>query len=196
MNSLRLILASASPRRQCLLREARFEFIVSPADLDESALASTARLSSDRLPAHLAQAKAQAVAPKFPNDVILAADTIVALDNQVLGKAADAEDARRILSLLSGSTHRVITGVVVLRSAGGLSLSDTVSSTVQMRPLSPAMIDAYIATGNWRGKAGAYGIQDTDTFVARKDGCLTNIVGLPMTTTAKLLAKAGILPLT
>ena len=129
---------------------------------------------------------------KFPNDVVLAADTIVALNADVIGKPADADDARRILSRLSGTTHRVITGLVIVRRAAGVCLSQTVASTVQMRPLTPGQIEAYIATGQWEGKAGAYGIQDSDPFVARIDGCYTNIVGLPMTTTMELLRKAGI----
>ena len=190
----RLILASASPRRQSLLREAGYEFVIAPADLDESALASSVKLSPDDLPAYLARAKAEAVAARFPDDFVLAADTIVALKELVLGKPADAEDARRILSLLSGTTHRVITGLAIIHRTGGVVLSDTVASTVQMRTLSPGQIEGYLGTGQWQGKAGAYGIQDSDPFVARIDGCLTNIVGLPMTTTAALLRRAGIDP--
>jgi septum formation protein len=192
LNGLRLILASASPRRQSLLREAGYEFLVHPADLDESALASGVTLTHEELPAYLARAKAEAVALKFPNDVVLAADTIVALNGEVIGKPTDADDARRILSRLSGTTHRVITGLAIVRRAAGLFLSQTVTSTVQMRPLTPRQIEAYIATEEWQGKAGAYGIQDSDPFVARIDGCFTNIVGLPMTTAAELLRKAGI----
>jgi septum formation protein len=94
--------------------------------------------------------------------------------------------------MLSGSTHRVITGIALLCRDSGLFLSETVSSTVEMNSLTPSQIEAYIATNHWRGKAGAYGIQDTDTFVRRITGCLTNIVGLPMTTTARLLREAGI----
>jgi septum formation protein len=192
LNERRLILASASPRRQSLLREAGYEFLVHPADLDESALAVGIDLSPDDLSAYLAHAKAEAVAAKFPNDVVLAADTIVALNAEMLGKPADADDARRILSRLSGTTHRVITGLAIVRGAAGVCLSQTVASTVQMRPLTAGQIEAYIATGQWQGKAGAYGIQDSDPFVARIGGCFTNIVGLPMTTTAELLRKAGI----
>jgi septum formation protein len=192
LNEPRLILASASPRRQSLLRDAGYEFLVHPADLNESALSAGVNLSADDLPFYLACAKAEAVAARFPNDVVLAADTIVALNGDVIGKPADADDARRILSRLSGTTHRVVTGVVIFRRATQVRLSQTVASTVQMRPLTTGQIDAYIATGQWQGKAGAYGIQDSDPFVARIDGCLTNIVGLPMTTTAELLRKAGI----
>jgi len=186
----RLILASASPRRQSLLREAGYSFTISPADIDEAAICS------DLIPANaaaaIAQAKATALAARFPDDVVLAADTIVALVDHIIGKAADADHARRILATLSGSKHRVITGVSVIHLASRVNLSETVTSTVEMKSLNVDEIETYIATGQWRGKAGAYGIQDPDPFVRRITGCMTNIVGLPLTTTRRMLAHAGI----
>jgi septum formation protein len=192
----RLILASASPRRQQLLREAGYEFLTYPADLDEAAIArqKSVTLSPENLAAHLAGVKAQMVAERFPDDVVLAADTLVAKDAEILGKPLDAGDARRILTLLSGTTHRVITGVAVVRRGKAPLVSESVVSTVEMRTLSSEEIEAYIATNHWQGKAGAYGIQDPDPFVTRIAGCPTNIVGLPMTTTAKLLRAARIVP--
>ena len=190
----RLILASASPRRQSLLREAGYEFLIHPADIDESAVSQIPNISPEEVVTRLAIAKAETIAAKFPADVVLGADTVVALENTVIGKAADAAHARRILQKLSGSTHRVITGVAIVRPDIRMLLSQQVVSTVEMRPLSPATIDAYIATNHWQGKAGAYGIQDRDPFVIRTAGCLTNIVGLPMTTTKQLLNQAGIRP--
>lgn len=142
----------------------------------------------------IARAKAETVAGRFPDNVVLAADTIVALGSMILGKPVDAADARRILSLLSGTTHQVITGVAVVHSRSSLSLIEQVISTVEMKPLSSDEIDSYIASGQWRGKAGAYGIQDSNPFVRRMAGCLTNIVGLPITTTRRLLGEAGINP--
>lgn len=189
----RLILASASPRRQSLLREAGYQFLVCPADLDEDRLTAEARLSPDDLPSYLARAKARAVSAQFPGDVVLAADTVVALGDQIIGKAAAAADARRILSMLSGTRHRVITGIVVV-SDSGVDSSETVSSAVEMRLLSPGQIDSYISTGQWQGKAGAYGLQDSHSFVEKIEGCATNIVGLPITTAGRLLGKAGIYP--
>jgi len=111
----------------------------------------------------------------------------------MLGKPADAEHARRMLGNLSGSTHRVVTGVAVVCQAMRISASASVESIVRMRPLTIDEIDHYVAGGQWRGKAGGYGIQDADPFV-QTEGCQTNIVGLPMKTTAKLLADAGIRP--
>jgi septum formation protein len=179
-----------------LLRAAGYEFLTFPADLDEAAIArqSKVNLSPENLAAHLASVKAQIVAESFPDDVVLAADTLVVKEAEILGKPLDANDARRILSLLSGTTHRVITGVAVISRRNALVVSESVASTVEMRPLSSADIEAYIATNQWQGKAGAYGIQDPDPFVTRIAGCSTNIVGLPMTTTARLLRAARIVP--
>jgi nucleoside triphosphate pyrophosphatase len=186
----RLILASASPRRQMLLCEAGYDFTIFPADIDELSVAGNS--APEDAAVRIADAKARAVAERFPNEVILAADTVVALGNQAIGKATDADHARQILRSLSGTTHRVITGVAVIHHRTGLALLQRVISTVEMRPLGWDEIDAYIATNQWQGKAGAYGIQDRDPFVSQVAGCLTNIVGLPMTTTRDMLRRAGI----
>jgi septum formation protein len=192
----RLILASASPRRRELLSGAGYDFLVYPADVDEASMGRG--LAAPEAAKAIALAKCEAVAIRFPDDVVLAADTIVALTDAlgetILGKAADAADARRILSRLSGTTHQVITGVVVIHSGSRVRLIEQVISTVEMKPLTEKEIDAYIATNEWHGKAGAYGIQDSDPFVRRMAGCQTNIVGLPMTTTAKMLREVGIFP--
>ena len=188
----RLILASASPRRQSLLAEAGYAFVVHPSDVDEEA-AGTTPLPAE-LALQLAVAKADAVAAKFPEDVVLAADTVVAFGDQPLGKPADADHARRMLALLSGTTHVVITGVAVVRRAANLHALARVMSAVRMRDLTAAEVERYVASDEWRGKAGGYGIQDNDPFVHRLTGCHTNIVGLPMTTTRRLLAEAGVFP--
>jgi septum formation protein len=187
-----LILASASPRRQSLLREAGFEFVVHPADVDEAAYGEG--LMPVELARKLAMVKAELVASKFPNDVVLAADTVVALGDQVLGKPADANHARQMLRLLEGTTHVVITGVALMRTSDGLLKSARILSAVRMKPLTDRQIESYVATGDWQGKAGGYGIQDADPFVMRLSGCHTNIVGLPMTTTKAMLDAAGIYP--
>jgi septum formation protein len=191
--SPRLILASASPRRQDLLKEAGYAFVIHPANVDEDNFPS--HLTPTQLAEYLANKKAHALAKDFPHDVILAADTVVALGSQQLGKPTDASHARQMLSTLSGTTHHVITGVAVLRPADNFHRSLTVTSTVQMRKLTPAEIDAYVATHQWQGKAGGYGIQDHDPFVTNMGGSLTNIVGLPIDETADLLRAAGISPI-
>ena len=190
----KLILASASPRRRELLTEAGYRFEIDPADVDESDV--PADLPPAGIAELLAARKAAVVAARHPAHVTLAADTVVAHGTQTLGKAVDADDARRILRTLSGSRHEVITAIRVVCPASKIELSATVRSTVIMRPMSDDELQRYIATGLWEGKAGAYGIQDNDPFVTRIEGSLTNIVGLPMEATKELLIKAGIAPVT
>jgi septum formation protein len=192
MSPPRLILASASPRRQELLREAGYAFVVDPADIDEND--SPRGLRPGDLAEYLARRKTEAVSARHPDDVVLAADTVVAFADQVLGKPKDAADARRMLRLLSGTVHSVITGVAVVRDSASFSRHTRVLSAVHMRPLSDDEIEQYVTSGQWQGKAGGYGIQDPDPFVTRISGCLTNIVGLPMTTTRDFLNEAGVEP--
>jgi septum formation protein len=187
----RLILASASPRRELLLREAGYMFVIDPADVDEED--HPADLAPGKLALLLARRKADVVAARHPRDVVLAADTVVAVGGQILGKPHDRAHARQMLSQLSGTTHQVITAVAVARNAPlKISREVCVISTVQMRQLSTQEIEDYVQSEAWRGKAGGYGIQDRDPFVTRMSGSLTNIVGLPMDETAELLEDAGI----
>jgi len=186
----RLVLASASPRRQQLLREAGYSFLVRPANVDEDD--HPPRILPADLAEYLAVQKASAVAAQFPDDVVLAADTVVAFGDKPLGKPADATDARKMLELLSGTTHIVITGVAVVRGVANHAARSRVMSAVRMRQMSADEIARYVAGNQWQGKAGGYGIQDHDPFVIRVCGCHTNIVGLPMPETRRLLAKAGI----
>jgi len=188
----RLILASASPRRRQLLAEAGFDFDIHPADIDEERYPPG--LSPGELAQWLAAQKAAVVAERFPYAIVLAADTVVALGKQLLGKPLDEQHARQMLQTLSGTTHEVTTGIAVVCRATHFAREDRVLSTVQMRKMSPIEIDDYVATRQWEGKAGGYGIQDKDPFVTRISGDLTNIVGLPMERTVQLLAEAGVRP--
>lgn len=189
---MRLVLASASPRRQSLLSEAGYDFLVDPADIDESA--TPADQPPTAIACLLAQAKAQAVAVRHPDAVVLGADTVVAVGPVILGKPTDRADARRILCTLSGTTHQVITGVCLIRGSDRWQRIAHAASTVQMKTISNAELEAYLDSGQWQGKAGAYGIQDDDPFVLRMDGSHSNIVGLPMELTRELLAEAGVRP--
>ena len=190
-DSPRLILASGSPRRAELLREAGYDFEVDPADSPELVPAG---MMPSQAAVYLAEEKAKVVAARHVNDVVLAADTIVAFGDLVLGKPADFMHAKRMLTLLSGTTHLVITGICVVHMAGNFAKGAKAMSAVRMRPLSPEEIHNYVAGGAWEGKAGGYGIQDPDPFVIRQAGSHTNIVGLPMEITTRLLAEAGIVP--
>lgn len=188
----RLILASASPQRQSLLREAGYEFIVNPADINEDN--HPPRLLPHELARYLANAKAEAIARQFPDDIVLAADTVVAFGDQVVGKPSDAEHARKTLELLSGTTHVVTTGIAVIHKARSFARSTRVMTAVRVRPLTRQEIDQYVATNEWQGKAGGYGIQDPDPFVTRLYGSRSNVIGLPMSATRDILAAAGIQP--
>lgn len=186
-----LVLASASPRRRALLSQLCLEFVVAAGDADES-------LPPGARPAEAAVAiacrKAHAIASQRADGLpVLAADTlVVAVDGKVLGKPVDADDARRMLRALSGTTQEVVTGVCLL--LGGVERTAAVTTRVTMRPLTDAEVDDYIASGEPFGKAGAYAIQETgDRFVTSVDGSWSNVVGLPMERVREMLAAAGLL---
>ncbi len=182
---VRLTLASASPRRRRLLAEAGIPCSVQVPRVGEEA---PERGDPHAVALRNAHAKARAV----PGGAVLAADTVVALGDRLLGKPSDGPDARRILATLSGTTHRVVTGVV-LRAAGRL-FERSVETGVTMRPLSEEEIDGYVASGEPMGKAGAYAVQETgDRFVVALDGPFDNVVGLPMDAVRALLREAGLL---
>lgn len=166
-------------------------FVVQPANIDETV---PPNVFPPDFAQKLAMEKAKVIARQFPEDVVLAADTIVTFGDQILGKPANADEARRMLTLLSRTTHIVITGVCVIRKGGDMVQSTRVMSGVRMNNLTNEQIDAYVASGDWQGKAGGYGIQDNDPFVTRVSGSHTNIVGLPMKIVRRLLASAGIQP--
>ncbi len=183
-----LVLASASPRRVELL--ALVGIIpdrIDPADIDETPLKDE---TPPRLAARLASEKARAVAERSPDAVVLAADTVVAVGRRLLEKAADEAEAVRFLKLLSGRNHRVFTGVAVM--ANGKLTQRVVDTRVTFKVLSDAEIAAYVASGEWRGKAGGYGIQGrAGAFVSRIVGSYPAVMGLPLYETVNLLAGAG-----
>jgi septum formation protein len=182
-----LVLASASPRRRELLANAGIPFTLRPASVDESLRPNEAPQSYVR---RLAASKALSV-PCHEGECILAADTTVVIGGQILGKPEDAADAARMLALLSGRSHEVITGIC-LRHAAQIHI-DAAVTQVFFHPLSPAQIDAYVASGEPLDKAGAYGIQGlASRFIPRIEGCYFNVVGLPVSLVASYLAKLGI----
>jgi septum formation protein len=190
---VRLVLASASPRRSELLRSVGLEFDVNPADIDESVRAG--ELPADYV-MRLSGEKAAAVAGRFGADVIVvAADTTVDVDGQILEKPVDDADACRMLTLLSGRTHLVHTGVTALRSSGvgsgrtgSGSTAVVVETSVEFVPLTPESIEWYVGTGEPFGKAGAYAIQGAGgALVRRLEGSVTNVIGLPLAETLDLL---------
>ena len=203
-----IVLASASPRRQELLRNAGIPFTVQPADINETALENESpRDCAERL----AREKALAIFQSRPQDYVLGADTIVVVDDTILGKPRNADDAFRMLRLLSGRTHSVITGVCVVGPVAGghrLAASDseglrtenrelrTASETtfVKMCDLSDEQIRDYIATGEPMDKAGAYAIQGiASRWIPRIEGDYSNVVGLPVALVYGMLRERGLI---
>lgn len=184
----RLILASGSPRRRELLADAGFEFEVINPDVEEIA---TPALSITEVTTANATLKARAVAPSFPDAVVLGADTLVALDGDAIGKPVDLEDAFATLRRLSGKEHQVCTSVCI--QAGVASETFAVISHVQFRELSDDDIRAYFGKVNPLDKAGAYAAQGHGTEIIRQiRGSYTNVVGLPMEETSDALRRFGI----
>jgi nucleoside triphosphate pyrophosphatase len=181
----RIVLGSASPRRAELLRAAGIEFDVMHADVDESVHPGEL---SDTYVRRVAGAKARMVASRAPDRVVLAADTTVVIDETMLGKPVDDDDARRMLCLLSGRTHAVLTAVAVSRAALSEPLVHVERTEVEFAPLTEFEIDWYVATGEPRDKAGAYAIQGyASRFVTRIDGSYSNVVGLPIALVYEML---------
>jgi len=185
---VRLILGSGSPRRKELLAALGVTpDAITPPDIDEDP-------RKGELPhvycARIAREKLAAI-PAGPDDIVLCADTTVALGRRILGKPADAAEARAFLDLLSGRRHRVYTGLAVKR--GDTLRERVVEARVEMKRLSTAEREGYLATGDWQGKAGGYSIQGpAGAFIPWISGSYTAIVGLPLAETAQLLQAAGL----
>lgn len=184
-----LILASQSPRRSALLRQAGIEFQTDPPRIEEPALRQ-----GSFTPAAFAQAlsyfKARSVAYDYPDHIVLGADTVVAVGPRMFGKPADVDDARQILLTLTGTTQDVITGVTLYHAGSDRRLIRHDLTRVTMRTMTDEELNDYLDSGEWEGKAGAYGIQDTaDRFVTRLEGSFSNVVGLPVELVSKMLEE-------
>ena len=185
----KLVLASASPRRLELLRQIGIEASeVAPADIDETPRARELPAAYAR---RMAAAKAEAVLPRHAGTFLIAADTVVAVGRRILPKAEDPESARQCLKLLSGRRHRVL-GAVVVMAPDGRRAARLVTTTVAFRRLSVAETEAYLASGEWRGKAGGYAIQGhAAAFIPWIRGSYANVVGLPVAEVAAMLGGLG-----
>jgi septum formation protein len=190
---VRLVLASASPRRAELLRAAGIGFDVMPADVDET---FDVEESSEGYVRRIAQTKAEVVSARVTGRPVLAADTVVLVDNAMLGKPVDPADARRMLRLLSGRDHMVLTGVCLInpQAASGRVQTSTSRTTVGFASLTDAEIDWYVASGEPMDKAGAYAIQGlASRFVTTIEGSYSNVVGLPVALVYDLCKREGLL---
>ena len=184
---MKVILASASPRRREILSEITASFDIIPADCEECADPS---LSPRDVVLSLARQKAENVRSRYPSAAVLGADTIVVFAGRILGKPKDAEDARRTLRMLSGKTHSVLTGYCIL--CGEERAEGVCETEVDFHDLSDAFIEEYVAGGSPMDKAGSYGIQDDARLVRAYRGSYTNIVGLPAAQVGAAMKKLGI----
>ncbi len=189
---MKLILASSSPRRAEVLRDAGIAFDLRPSDVDETRRPGE---PAQKLVARLAEAKARAasLAVRGEGDfIVIGADTVVELDGEIFGKPRDAAHAAEMLGMLSGRTHHVLSGVFLLRIPDGATRSAVESTSVTFAPLDRAEIESYVATGEPLDKAGAYAIQGhAGRHIARIEGCYFNVVGLPLARLHLMLGELG-----
>jgi septum formation protein len=190
MSQPRLVLASSSPRRQALLKYLVDDFEVDHIGVEE--VAPRALSVGDAVEV-IARKKALAVSAKRPNDWVLAGDTVVVLGSELINKAYDEQTERRQLTMLMGGTHQVWTGLALAWNGKALDHRQAVTA-VQLDRLPVAVLDAYVASGAWEGKAGGYGVQDRmlAPFLRIMAGPWSNVVGLPLAKTADLLKANGI----
>lgn len=189
-----LILASKSPRRRYLLEQAGLKFRVIPSTLDENSMPLSSPESYVR---RLAEAKAKEISQRYPESWVIGADTVVFIDNTMLGKPASRADAHKMLKNLSGKTHQVLTGYCLSCMATGRLFSETIKTDVCFKKLTDLEINWYINSGEPFDKAGAYAIQGIGTFLVKRiNGSYTNVVGLPVCELLELLIEEGIVDLT
>ena len=186
----KIILASESPRRKELLKRTGLSFEVAPSDLEEDL---SLNLDPHELAKHISAEKAASVAGKYPDAVIIAADTFIVLGDTVLGKPHTGEEAKRMLGALSGREHSVITGFTILDTSSNAKHTESVETRVWFRELSDGQIEAYVRTGEPLDKAGAYAIQGQGAALVEKiEGDYENVVGLPLSALRESLRRFGI----
>ena len=186
LNNKKLILASASPRRKELLDQVGIKYEVLPSNVEEHIedMEGTPAEKAEKL----AYLKARDVASKLKDCLVLGADTIVVVDNEVLGKPKDLDDAKSMLSRLSGKEHQVITGVALIDTNKNIELVSHETTSVKFRKLTSRMINSYLAAQEPMGKAGAYAIQGFGALLIEGiNGCYSNVVGLPLTKLSKMI---------
>jgi septum formation protein len=191
VDSPKIILASTSPRRRYLLKQAGLDFSVVPSRFNENSV----RISSpESYVRQLAEHKAKDVSQKYPDSWVIGADTIVLIQDTILGKPGSSAEARRMLKKLSGNTHQVLTGYCICCKTKGRIYSQTVKTDVQFKSLTEEEIEWYIQTGEPFDKAGAYAIQGLGTFLVKSiNGSYTNVVGLPVCEIIEFLLKEGVM---
>ena len=188
----RLILASASPRRDELLKTLAIPFEVVPSLVEETRVDGE---GPSQAAIRLAELKAREVRGRYPGRIVLAADTIVVLNGQMLGKPKDIGDAREMLSRLSGRLHVVITGFCLIDGSSDREIARAVATEVKMKRISAAELEGYLSSGEPLDKAGAYAIQGTGAFLVEAiTGSYSNVVGLPLAEVCEALKQLGVYP--
>ncbi len=186
----KIILASASPRRKELLEQIGLEFKVDPSNCEEFMDSS---LEPHELARSLSLQKAEEVAKRYPNSIIIAADTFIVFGHMLMGKAHNNNEAREMLAILNGNAHSVITGFTIIDTDDDKTISDAVETKLWFRSLTEQEIDSYVKSGEPLGKAGAYAIQGLGSvIVERIEGDYSNVVGLPLGVLAQTLKEFGV----
>jgi septum formation protein len=187
--SQHLILASASPRRKQLLTDAGYKFTVVVSQINESVF-PTENITPAEYAKQLAFAKANDVADKFPDFLVIGADTVVDFEGQIIGKPRDARHAEEITRMLFSKPHKVITGLALICKSRNLKILEAETTIVYPKKLTDAQVASHIESGIWCDKAGAYAIQEqNDRFVDHIDGSMTNVMGMPMELLHRLLSN-------
>jgi septum formation protein len=186
---IRFILASQSPRRIELLREAGYDFDVIPSGVDESRF-DNLTMSPANYATTLAQAKAEDIAKRYPDQLVLGADTIIDYEGEIIGKPDNETHAKHIVQKLFSKPHFVITGIALIWKIKQVEVLTHESTKIFPRVMSQVQIEAHLQSDTWQGKAGAYAIQENgDEFIERLEGSLTNVIGLPMERLKNLLQE-------
>jgi len=193
-NIAKFILASASPRRRELLSEAGYDFEVVVSNIDESKFDDHQKtMTTGEYVVMLARAKAMKVAQKYPNRLVVGADTVADFDGEIIGKAVDSKHVREIIGKLFSQPHEIVTGIVMLKLDEGIEAAEFDVTTVYPRPMSEDQITGHIASGDWKDKAGAYSIRSNgDEFVERIEGSESNVMGLGMELFERMIKNFGI----
>lgn len=192
MPEYELILASSSPRRRDFLNKMGVAFTIIKPDVDESVLVGE---EPYEYVTRMAHEKAEVVSELYPEQVVLAADTVVVVQGEILGKPTDREDAKRILRLLSGRTHEVLTAVSVMCEKAQKIRELMVSTRVTFSPLDEELIDTYVSSGECDDKSGAYAVQGVGSmFIEKVEGSVSSVVGLPICQVRQILSEFGIKP--
>lgn len=186
----KIVLASKSPRRRELLRQIGLDFVVDVSEIDEDKISHASPLG---LAKNLSKVKAEKIAKKHKDAIIIAADTLIVLNNEIIGKPKDKEDAKKMLQKLSGKTHFVITGFTIHDSRSKKEITKALTSKVKFKKMTEKEINDYVETEEPLDKAGGYGIQDKGAvFIEKVEGDFFNVVGLPVFTLSEILKKFGI----